>query len=68
MEEEKSGKRMKRKATIGRRWPSGLVPYEIEPGTFCKLYGRVVALLIKININSSFSFSYTYGHCICLSI
>nr|XP_022335713.1 low choriolytic enzyme-like [Crassostrea virginica] len=34
MEEEKSGKRMKRKATIGRRWPSGRVPYEIEPGTF----------------------------------
>uniref|UniRef100_K1PZB2 Uncharacterized protein n=1 Tax=Magallana gigas TaxID=29159 RepID=K1PZB2_MAGGI len=34
MEEEKTGKRMKRKATPSRRWPSAIVPYEIAPNTF----------------------------------
>lgn len=34
MEEGKSGKRMKRKATPSRRWPNGIVPYEIAPNTF----------------------------------
>lgn len=34
MEEEKTGKRMKRKATPSRRWPNAIVPYEIATNTF----------------------------------
>lgn len=34
MEEEKTGKRVKRKATPSRRWPNAIVPYEIAPNTF----------------------------------
>lgn len=39
MEEEKTGKRMKRKATPSnsRRWPNATVPYEIADNTFGEL-------------------------------
>lgn len=45
MEEEKTGKRIKRKATPSRRWPNAIVPYEIAPNTFSKF--KIVPTMVK---------------------